>query len=132
MPPLAAESPAPSVAAFDDDAWEDLLNFIEGTRATGVSPLEVDFATGQSGCRAPAKVGADRRGAATDVTPVVATIDNVVERSFVLQSQSAGHCGESPTAHTPWHAPTIPQSTPHHLRSFTPIHGYLDATVFDF
>src|SRR6185436_14712359 len=28
---LAADSPAvaPSVAAFDDDAWEDLLNFIE-------------------------------------------------------------------------------------------------------
>jgi len=29
MPPLAAESPLSSVAAFDDDAWEDLLNFIE-------------------------------------------------------------------------------------------------------
>jgi hypothetical protein len=29
MPPVAAESPVPSVATFDDDAWEDLLNFIE-------------------------------------------------------------------------------------------------------
>ena len=32
MPPLTAESPASAVAAFDDDAWEDLLNFIEEKR----------------------------------------------------------------------------------------------------
>ena len=29
MPPLAVESPTSAVTSFDDDAWEDLLNFIE-------------------------------------------------------------------------------------------------------
>src|SRR5688572_22959118 len=29
---LAAESNVPLVAAFDDDAWEDLLNFVEEKR----------------------------------------------------------------------------------------------------
>src|SRR5688572_12797832 len=29
MLPVAAESPVSVVATFDDDAWEDLLNFIE-------------------------------------------------------------------------------------------------------
>ena len=32
MPPLAAESPVFAVAAFDDDAWEDILNYIEEKR----------------------------------------------------------------------------------------------------
>ncbi len=32
MPPLTAESPASAVAVFDDDAWEDLLNYIEEKR----------------------------------------------------------------------------------------------------
>ncbi len=32
MPSLTAESPVSAVAAFDDDAWEDLLNYIEEKR----------------------------------------------------------------------------------------------------
>ena len=32
MPSLTAESPVAAVAAFDDDAWEDLLNYIEEKR----------------------------------------------------------------------------------------------------
>ncbi len=32
MPSLTAESSATAVAAFDDDAWEDLLNYIEEKR----------------------------------------------------------------------------------------------------
>ena len=32
----AALSSAPRVAAFDDDAWEDLLNFVEEKRVTGL------------------------------------------------------------------------------------------------
>ena len=32
MPPLTAESPVSAGAAFDDDAWEDLLNYIEEKR----------------------------------------------------------------------------------------------------
>jgi hypothetical protein len=32
MPSLTAESPVSAVAPFDDDAWEDLLNYIEEKR----------------------------------------------------------------------------------------------------
>ena len=32
MPPLTAESPVSAGASFDDDAWEDLLNYIEEKR----------------------------------------------------------------------------------------------------
>ncbi len=32
MSALTAESPASAVAAFDDDVWEDLLNYIEEER----------------------------------------------------------------------------------------------------
>ena len=32
MPSLTAESPVSAVAAFDDDAWEDLLNYSEEKR----------------------------------------------------------------------------------------------------
>lgn len=32
MPPLTAESPISGVVSFDDDAWEDLLNYIEERR----------------------------------------------------------------------------------------------------
>lgn len=41
MPLLTAESPVSAVAAFDDNAWEDLLNHIEEKRVILVVSSEL-------------------------------------------------------------------------------------------
>ena len=49
MPLLTAESPVSAVAAFDDDAWEDLLNYIEERRVIPIVGPELTMVQTDAG-----------------------------------------------------------------------------------
>ncbi len=82
MPSLAAESPVPAVANFDDDAWEDLLNFIEEKQVIPIIGSELALVQTDAGPENLyawiARSLAGRLGLDTAKLPARPTLDDVV------------------------------------------------------
>lgn len=84
MPPLTLDSPVSAVMSFDDDAWEDLLNFIEEKQVIPIIGPELVVVQTEAGPENlytwVARSLAARLAIDPATLPAVPTLDDVVTR----------------------------------------------------